>query len=185
MNSAIISAKSKIVLPVYWICALLCILPHASAESQSRRISPRLHVTLFDESVITYSDLQGKVTVIDFWGTWCKPCLAEIPDYQAFYRDYKDKGVIFVALAVDSGKAEKVREASQRLKLGYPVGAPSKEELRVIGKIRAYPTTWVVGPSGEIVKEFLGVVPGKQKAIREIVDSLLNRRGDVPQSPDP
>jgi len=124
---------------------------------------------------VTYENLRGKVTVIDFWGTWCKPCIAEIPEYNAFYRDYKDKGVIFMALAVDSGKAERVRESAKRLNMDYPVSAPSKDELKTIGKIRAYPTTWVISPSGAIVKEFLGVVPGKQKSIRETVDRLLTQ----------
>jgi thiol-disulfide isomerase/thioredoxin len=173
MNSFMLSAKSKIAVFVFVTCALLCVHSHVAGESRSRSISPEFHVKLFDDTSVTYGNLQGKVTVIDFWGTWCKPCIAEIPDYSAFYRDYRDKGVIFMALAVDSGKAEKVREAAKRLSMDYPVGAPSKDELKTIGKIRAYPTTWVISPSGEIVKEFLGVVPGKQMSIRETVDRLL------------
>ena len=60
------------------------------------------------------------------------------------------------------------------LNIDYPVGAPSREEFKTIGKISAYPTTWIIAPSGEIIKEFVGVVPGKQEAIRKIVDRLLN-----------
>ncbi len=182
MNSAIFPLKSKSALWLLLTCVLLRSLPHASAESRPRCLPSQFEVKLFDETVVTHKDILGKVTVIDFWGTWCKPCLAEIPDYSSFYRDYKDKGVIFIALAVDSGKAEKVREATRRFKMDYPVGAPSKEELKAIGKIRAYPTTWVIDPSGEIVREFLGIVPGKQKAIRETVDRLLEN-GDAPLSP--
>jgi thiol-disulfide isomerase/thioredoxin len=118
-------------------------------------------------------DIQGRVTVIDFWATWCKPCLAEIPDYNGFYRKYRDKGVVLLGLAIDSGKEEKVLEAARRLNVEYPAGAPSKREIKTIGKIRAFPTTWIIGPEGEIVREFVGVVSEKQEAIREIVDQLL------------
>ncbi|MEJ2110575.1 MAG: TlpA disulfide reductase family protein, partial [Acidobacteriota bacterium] len=119
-----------------------------------------------------------RIAVIDFWATWCKPCIAEVPDYNDFYRDYKDKGVVFFALAIDSGKEEKVLEAVKRFNMEYPTGAPSKKEIKTIGKVRNFPTTWVIGPEGKIVREFVGVVSGKQEAIREIVDQLL--AGEAP-----
>ena len=173
MKYRIFPPSSRTALFVVWTCALLISQHNVFGESPSRRISGRFQVKLFDETVVSYKDIQGKVTVIDFWGTWCKPCLAEIPDNKAFYRDYKDKGVIFMALASDSGKAEKVKEAAKRLNIDYPAGAPSREEFKAIGKIRVHPSTWVVGPDGKIAKEFVGVIPRKQDTIREIVDRLL------------
>lgn len=150
--------------------------PIASSEVRVGRISSQFRVRLFTGTVLTYQDIQGKVAVIDFWGTWCKPCLAEIPDYNLFYRDYRDKGVIFVGLAGESGSAEKVRDRCKRLNIDYPVGAPTREEFRTIGKIKAYPTTWIIAPSGEILKELIGVIPGKQDLIRKTVDDLLEVR---------
>jgi thiol-disulfide isomerase/thioredoxin len=169
------SGRTKIAVIVLGICVLWSLPPGVCGEPRARHLSSQFQVRLFDERLVTYKEIQGKITVIDFWGTWCKPCLAEIPDNRAFYRDYRDKGVVFMALAGESGSAEKVREKSQRLNIDYPAGAPSKAEFKTIGKIGAYPTTWVIAPSGEIVKEFVGAVPGKQKAMREIVDRLLER----------
>ena len=163
--------------PILTLCAICCallILPIAGlAEEAPRRISPDFEVHLFDHTIVRAGDIKGRIAVIDFWATWCKPCLAEIPDYNAFYREYRNKGVVFLALAVDSGKEEKVREAAKRFNMEYPAGAPSKKEMKTIGKVRAFPTTWIIGPEGEIVREFTGVVTEKQEAIREIVERLL------------
>ena len=46
------------------------------------------------------SDLRGKVVVLNFWGSWCPPCRAEMPSFESIYREYKDKGVVFVGVAV-------------------------------------------------------------------------------------
>lgn len=172
MKNKILTAGLRISLLI-GLCVLVSPRPYASEKASPQHISPEFNVRLLDETTITFKDIQNRVTVIDFWGTWCKPCLAEIPDYSAFYRDYRDKGVLFFALAGESGSAQKVREQSKRLKIDYPVGAPSRAEFKTIGKIRAYPTTWIIAPSGEIVKEFVGMVPGKHSAMREIVDRLL------------
>jgi len=161
-------------LPLWIAGFVLGILPMGMyAQDEARFINPEFEVKLFDNTIVRAGDIKGRIAVIDFWATWCKPCLAEVPDYNDFYRDYKDTGVVFLALAIDSGKEEKVLETAKRYNMEYPAGAPSKKEIRTIGKIRAFPTTWIIGPEGKIVREFVGVVSGKQEAIREIVDQLL------------
>jgi thiol-disulfide isomerase/thioredoxin len=172
--SRIITSFALSILRLWIIGLFLVILPIGiRAQDKARLINPEFEVKLFDNTIVRAGDFRDRVAVIDFWATWCKPCLAEVPDYNDFYRDYKDKGVVFLALAIDSGKEEKCLEAAKRFKMEYPAGAPSKKEIKTIGKIRTFPTTWIIGPKGRIVREFVGVVSGKQEAIREIVDQLL------------
>jgi|WetSurSiteA1Bulk_404760.scaffolds.fasta_scaffold05571_6 thiol-disulfide isomerase/thioredoxin len=175
MTHIIPPSKSRIMFFLLLSCALLGSWLYASGESKPRSISSEFQIKLLDETVVTYKDLLGKVTVIEFWGTWCKPCLEEIPAHNAFCRDYISRGVSFIALAVDSGEPKEVKKAAKKLKINYPIGAPSKEELKTIGQIRAYPTTWVIGPSGEITKEIVGVGYAKKTMIREGVDRLLEK----------
>ena len=77
------------------ITVLLGIAFSLPAWSAPARKLPKFSLKLVDGTVVDSKDLAGKVTVIDFWGTWCAPCLAEIPNYNAFYREHKDKGVAF------------------------------------------------------------------------------------------
>ena len=144
-----------------------------TTESQSL---PDFRLKLVNGKVMNSKDLAGKITVIDFWGTWCAPCLSEIPDYNKFYEEYKGKGVVFIALAADSGTAEEVRDAAKRLKIEYPVAAPSWEELDLFGNIEVFPTTLVFNSKGKLEKGFMGSSPSKQRAMRELVDRLLSGR---------
>jgi len=51
--------------------------------------------------LVSMANLKGKVVVIDFWATWCGPCVAEMPELKKFYADYKDKGVEFIGISLD------------------------------------------------------------------------------------
>lgn len=144
----------------------------AYAGPPARKVA-KFQVKLLDGKVITNRHLQGKVAIVDIWATWCKPCIAEIPDYNAFYKEYLSKGIVFMALATDSGTVEDVRAAAKRFKMEYPVGAPSVKDLDAFGEIMVLPTTFVIDKQGTIVKEILGVPQNKHKTLRTLVDSLL------------
>ena len=155
------------------VIALGLVLLLSQATAASIDTLPNFKLKLVDGTVLDSRDLTGKVTVIDFWGTWCKPCLTEIPSYNQFYQAYREKNVRFVALATDSGTRDEIRDAVKRLKIEYPVAAPSWTELDKFGNIEAFPTTLIFDARGKLVKEFIGVPADKHPSIRRIVDGLL------------
>ncbi len=136
---------------------------------------PTFEVKLTNGTVLRSKDLSGKITVIDFWGTWCPPCLEEIPAFNAFYKEYKNKGIGFYGLAAESGTGQELREAAARLKIEYPVAALTDTEMDEFGDIPVFPTTWVINRHGVIEKELMGSGPGKQKLLRDTVDGLLKK----------
>ncbi len=156
--------------------AALCLYAFQAAAAE--RSLPEFKLKLLDGKVVYSKNLRGKVTVIDFWATWCKPCIAEIPEYNRFYREYRRKGVVFIAVASDSGTEAEVREAAKRLKMEYPVAAPALEDLDRLGELEVFPTTWVFDARGKLVKEFLGVSPDKHRTLRSLVDDLLKHAPD-------
>jgi len=148
----------------------------AGSDPQSNGAVPAFRLRLLDGKLVRSADLKGRITVIDFWGTWCRPCLSEIPGYNEFYRDYKDRGVLFIAPALDSGTEGEVRDAVRKLGIEYPVAVPSLSELDALGEIQAVPTTWVINKRGELQEEFLGTFPGKHRTLRALVDRLIEGR---------
>ena len=140
-------------------------------------------------ATITDTNFEGEVlkssqpVLIDFWATWCKPCIAEIPEYNRFYQEYSKKGVVLIAVASDSGTEAEVREAAKRLKMEYPVAAPALKDLDRLGEFEVLPTTWVFDARGKLVKEFLGASPDKHRTLRSLVDDLLTHAHAPDRSP--
>ena len=97
-------------------------------------------------------DLLGKVVVIDFWATWCGPCVREVPHMKKVYAAYKDKGVEFVGISLDRSKEPLMAFIKDRdlpwihTYSGDPGGDPTAKKYG----IRGIPSIWVVGKDGKI-----------------------------------
>lgn len=100
----------------------------------------------------------GKTLVINFWATWCTPCIKEMPAFVALQKKYEGKGVQFVGLALDD--AESVKTFAQARGIDYPLligDDPAVELLRTLGNVvGAIPFTAVVDAQGRIVKTHPG-----------------------------
>jgi thiol-disulfide isomerase/thioredoxin len=161
--------------PTVAAAILLAVLVYPAATNAARPL-PKFQAKLVDGNGFTPESIAGKVAVIDFWGTWCLPCLKEIPQYNELVAEFGPKGLVMVGVAVQSGTAEKVRAEAARLKMNYAVAAPDEEQLKAFGDIPVYPTTWVVNRKGQIVKVFAGTPGGKHKDLRKLVNRLLSSK---------
>ena len=116
---------------------------------------------------------KGKVMVVNFWATWCVPCREEMPEFVKLQREFGDRGVQFVGIAIDD--AAKVKPFAQELGLNYPalIGGYGAVELsKSLGNgIGALPYTLIVDRTGSISQRQLG--PIKMTHLRDIIGQLL------------
>ncbi len=119
------------------------------------------------------SQWQGRWLVINFWATWCAPCVEEMPALQQVARDYRDRGVAFVGLGIDNAAA--IRRFQADLKIEIPLlvaGAEGSELARLFGNASgALPYTVLISPAGQIVRTRLGLV--QPELLRTWLDSGL------------
>lgn len=102
--------------------------------------------------------LAGKVVVINFWATWCKPCQHEVPDLARVYRKYKDKDVVILGLMADQPSDAKLEAFQERYGLNYPVVRVSPEISEAFGNPRALPTNFVYDRSGRLIFDSPGAI---------------------------
>ncbi|CAB3650144.1 TlpA family protein disulfide reductase [Paraburkholderia rhynchosiae] len=129
-------------------------------------------VTTVDGRTQSLSVLKGHPIVVNFWASWCGPCVEEMPALSQLQRDYAKKGIQFVGLGVDSEK--NVRNFLQKVKVAYPVyvtGFGGADLARAFGNTAGgLPFTVVIDAQGDIRSTKLGQVD--QKALKQTLDSL-------------
>ncbi len=112
--------------------------------------------TLFDGKAQTLGDYKGKVVVLDFWATYCKPCLEEIPHLVEMQNRYADLKVV----GLHVGGEDDVRQVPafvEKLKINYPLAYPEQELTDILlGNNNAIPQTVVFDRNGKPIKRFVG-----------------------------
>ena len=115
-------------------------------------------------------DLKGKVVVVDFWATWCQPCIEEIPNFNTLHHEQSDN-LVMLAITVESGSFDDVEPYIDELGIEYPVVMGDEDVVSGFGGLLGFPTTFVVTPDWKIYKRYLGQKADKKELIeQDIID---------------
>lgn len=113
------------------------------------------------------ADYRGRYVVLNFWATWCVPCIQEIPEIAAFHRERP--GVVVIGVAVDAQNAAKVKQFAAKIGHDYPLVISDERVERQLGEQRALPSTRIFDPAGRIIYDRVGRV--NRKALEEATKS--------------
>lgn len=100
---------------------------------------------------------KGKWVLVNFWATWCPPCLEEIPDLNALHED-KRNNLVVLGVAMDYRDRKTVLEFAEQLMVSYPIIFGDRQMASQIGTVPGLPTTYLFNPQGKVVAYNVGAL---------------------------
>lgn len=160
------------------LLAACCVFACASgfppvALGQALHSVPAFDLESIDGTRVTSKSLEGKVVLVDFWATWCAPCIEEIPQWNDLYARYQAKSLVVLGVTIRSGWASDIKPDAKKLKIAYPVVVGNDDVEKGFGGIWGFPTTFLVNRKGQIYKKYTGTYPQKQAQIEADIQKLL------------
>jgi len=141
--------------------------------AQALQHAPAFDLETVDGTRLSSKVLEGKVVLVDFWATWCQPCIEEIPRWNELHTRYQAKGLVVLGMTIRSGWASDIKPDAERLKIVYPVVVGNDDVEKGFGGIWGFPTTFLVNRKVQIYKKYTGTYPLKQAQIEADIQRLL------------
>jgi peroxiredoxin len=142
----------------------------AATTALQGKPAPDFTLTDVSGKEVSLSSLKGSVVLLDFWATWCPPCVRSLPEINQIYNTKKASGLKVYAVNVGEPK-EQVQAFLARKKLDVPVLLDSEEQASQKYAIRGIPSTIIIRPDGVVAKVFVGIAPGGRTEIEREVDA--------------
>lgn len=124
----------------------------------------------FPQTSLSRKDLLGKLTLIDFWATWCGPCKQAMPDIQKLYDEYRAKGLRVIGISDETQRTVTAFEQSHPFT--YPMFIDKSSAAQKVFGVEALPNLFVVDKKGNIVYDDTGA-PIDMAALRHVIETNL------------
>ena len=169
----------------YYFCSKDCKIefdsdPLAYLPPVLPRPAPAFVVEMLEGKDKALGDLKGKVVLVDFWATWCKPCLQTMPRLQKLYSAYADKGfeVLGVSIDEDKNRVKKIKKRVDKMDISYPIFIDTKQiPAWYLFKVKAIPAMYLLDRKSQIVAQWGGKI--EYKEVEQEVLKQLDKRVNV------
>lgn len=125
----------------------------------------------------TFDDYRGEVVLLNVWGTFCPPCIYEMPSLQKLYETYKDSGLKLVAVSIDDAVSEdSVAAFARNLGVTFEILHDPTHAIEKSWQVTGYPETFVIGKEGTIRKKWISADDWNSQGNRALIAQLLGRQ---------
>ncbi|MDE2856224.1 MAG: cytochrome c biogenesis protein/redoxin [Chloroflexota bacterium] len=132
--------------------------------------APDFTIRTVDGQELSLSDLRGKLVLLNFWGTWCGPCRREMPEFQKAYEEFREEGLLILAIAYNDTEAA-IRDFRDEFGLTFPLALDDSGEINDSYAVQTRPSTYIIGRDGLIWTKHFGIMTEPQ--LRGLFDDML------------
>lgn len=132
---------------------------------------PDFHLKKFNDGTISVSQIDYKVLLINFWATWCEPCMVELPSIIKLKQKYGPRGLEVAAISVDENPHEVVPKAMKRLGMNFPVFLDPDSDLADLFEVHAIPLTAIIDKNRKI----LLLEPGERDWMHDSIQAKMDK----------
>ncbi len=158
------------------MAVIVLFLMQSAVLAQKRPVLFELE-TMTGETYRLADELGEKVIILNFWATWCRPCLREMPHVNNLYEKYKDQNLQVLAISIDTAASlSRIRPTINRHRFTFPVLLDTDNNvIRNYSPNRNVPYMVIIGADGTIVREFSGYRPGDEQLVERIVQQEIEK----------
>ncbi len=158
------------------LLSLAVMLPPAATAADALPPAPPIWAPQADGTMTGLKHLRGKVVLVDFWASWCAPCRESLPQLDAWYREWRDRGFTVLAVNVDTEQRKALAFLKQK-PVGYPVVYDPEGFWPEQYAIKGMPSGFLVDRSGRIRAVHHGYKAKDLPRIRQEIEALLAETG--------
>jgi peroxiredoxin len=134
--------------------------------------APDFDLMKLDGKSMKLSDLKGKAVLLNFWATYCPPCVKEMPMFQTFFEKYQDKNFVILGISADQS-GDVAAEFIKKMGITYPIGMATKKIVQLY-KVYGLPTSFMLNKQGDIIQQYIGP-PAENMLERDILRALNSK----------
>ncbi len=109
-----------------------------------------------DGEIVDLEKLKGTAMLVNYWATWCKPCVEEMPTLNKLYSDLHEQNFTIVGISMDTGSTRPVKKLATKMGINYPIVMGSNKIAKKFGEIIGIPVTFLVDREGTVIKRYDG-----------------------------
>ncbi len=141
------------------------------------KVAPDFELPDLTEQDVRLSDYRGKVVFLNFWATWCKPCKEEMPSMEVLYRQFKDDGLVVLAVSIDRVTTkDDIPPFVKSMDLSFPVLIDSWGQTDKRYKLMGVPETYIIDQQGVLREKIIGPRDWTRLDNLQVVTQLLDAR---------
>jgi peroxiredoxin/YHS domain-containing protein len=165
----------------YYFCSDGCkkefdLDPAGYLPPQLPRPAPAMVVETLTGEDVALESFKGQWVLLDFWATWCKPCVEMMPELQKLSETYADKGLVVLGVSIDEDKnrIKKIERFVDKVGVSYPIFSDAKQDPAWhMFNVKVLPSLFLIDQDGQIVAQWIGKIDHKK-----VRDEVVSRMDD-------